>query len=952
MNEQGNTNKESSSDVLSCTDTRCVSHYQDALGLLEVGSWCFDFERETLYCSQNLRRLLGRDVEETGLDRQDIHRLIDHRDRNSVKRRWDGLHNGESFDKEYRLFVDEESIWVRERATVKVDDDGKPLTATGVVQDVTDYKKREQELEFFRTVADYARDGFYIIDRDTSNILDVNETACEMLDYERKELLSFSVVDINPEFSMAQWEELIETVREQGSITINTTHRRKDGSTLPVEIQVAYVSLDQEYHVATVRDITERQTREQEVERARKRYQTLISEAPNPIFVADAETGEIVEANIAAAELMNRPQQELVGLHQTELHPEDKADRYQELFERCTDESTTVKSFDDGSPLFVSSSDGEKVPVSISIAPVTIDGRTLVHGIFQEISVQRRYEEALCRVNQTARQLLTTETDVEVAITAVQNATELTNAAGSAVYFYEEQTGELVPAAVSDGLESLVGNLPRFSPGDNIAWRIFAEQELAHFDDVRTTDDVYNAGTPIRSEIIAPLNDHGVLIISDNSVGTFDNLDIEIVETFAATIEAALDRAERSHQLREQEREAKIQAQRLNRLQQINDQIRAMNETLVNAQSHEAITQQACNSLVSTDQFDHVWIGKPNLTTDDLEVIAEVGTLGGYLESVPLDLDADTSQPALQVIDDRSPISSDTASVDARQEQWRESALLHGIRSVVSVPLQYEGILYGVLTAYSTNVENDNQLTTILAELGECIGYALNAVDQRSALLGENTVNFSIDATTSDDALLKLAEHLSTELHIENIIQQSEEQYLVHILVEEADCEKIQSAAEKHPSIHRIRKFSSATSRLYELVLIGDCLATTATEFGVDLQTVTVEANRYLLSGTLPETSDTRAFATRLKEEYPEIEIFVQKDTEPSASASCRHLITDALTDRQQDVLLMAYYSGYFNQPRDRTGAEIAEELGMSQPSFSMQLRTAQSNLLEKLTGD
>ncbi len=952
MRERDDTNKDSQKSSLRCADTTCASHYQHVQQLLGVGSWCLDFEQETFHCSQELREFLGRDVEKTELERRDLHALIDQRDRDIVERQWDALRDGKSFDLEYRLLVDEGSVWVRERATVEVDDDGKPVTATGVVEEITAYKEREQELEFFRSVVDHASDGFYVIDRETSEILDINETACEMLGYERDDLLSLSVLDIDPEFSMDRWEEFIETVHEQGSATIETTHCRKDRSTFPVEIQVSYVSLDQEYHIATVRDITERKEREQEIKAARKRYRTLISEAPDPIFVADAETGKIVETNVAAAELMNRPQQELVGLHQTDLHPEDEADRYQALFKRYADESTTLRTFDDGTPFYITTRDGERIPVSISIAPVTINGRTFVHGIFREISVQQRYEDALRGVNQTARQLLTTETDTEIATTVVEKATELLDATGSAVYLYEEQTGELAPAAVSDGTESLVGGLPRFSPGDSVAWRVFAEQELVHFDDVRTTDDVYNAGTPIRSEIIVPLDEHGVLIIGDTTVGTFDDLAVEIAETLAATVEAALDRAEQSQRLREREREAKLQTQRLDRLQQLNDKIRAIIQTLVNARSRAAITQQACESLVSLDQFDHVWIGEANLTTNELSVVAETGSLGSYLESVPLDLDADTKQPALQVAKDRCSISIDAASVDAREEAWRESALLHGLRSVVSVPIQYEGILYGVLTAYSTNIESGEQTLTVLEELGECIGYALNAVDQRSALLGEHTVDLSIEATASDDVLLELAANLSTELRIENIVLQAEDRYLVHVLVEDPDCEQIRSAAEQHPAICEIQSLSSSRLGLYELVMAGDCLATTATDLGADLKSITVDANRYLLSASLPEASDTRTFATRLQEEYPEINILAQEVTDSSVSATWRQLLSEALTERQQDILLMAYYSGYFNQPRDRTGAEIAEALGISQPAFSMQLRTAQSNLLRRLTGE
>jgi predicted DNA binding protein len=60
-------------------------------------------------------------------------------------------------------------------------------------------------------------------------------------------------------------------------------------------------------------------------------------------------------------------------------------------------------------------------------------------------------------------------------------------------------------------------------------------------------------------------------------------------------------------------------------------------------------------------------------------------------------------------------------------------------------------------------------------------------------------------------------------------------------------------------------------------------------------------------------------------------------------------LLDDALTERQRDILATAYYSGYFDQQRKQTGAEIADLLGISQPAFSTQLRAAQRNLFSPI---
>ncbi|MGM0605776.1 MAG: PAS domain S-box protein, partial [Halobacteriota archaeon] len=187
---------------------------------------------------------------------------------------------------------------------------------------------RSSRLELFRTLVDHASDGFYVIDPHTSDILDVNETACRQLGYDRSELRSMSVPDINPAFSLDTWDDFVSEVRARGEKTVTGVHEAADGSTYPVEVEVSYVTLDRDYHVATVRDITDRKRRARKLEAARKRYRTLVEAAPDPIFVADVDTGRIVEANSAAAAIRNQPREEIVGLHQSALHPEAEGDRY------------------------------------------------------------------------------------------------------------------------------------------------------------------------------------------------------------------------------------------------------------------------------------------------------------------------------------------------------------------------------------------------------------------------------------------------------------------------------------------------------------------------------------------------------------------------------------------------------------------------------------------------
>ena len=59
-----------------------------------------------------------------------------------------------------------------------------------------------------------------------------------------------------------------------------------------------------------------------------------------------------------------------------------------------------------------------------------------------------------------------------------------------------------------------------------------------------------------------------------------------------------------------------------------------------------------------------------------------------------------------------------------------------------------------------------------------------------------------------------------------------------------------------------------------------------------------------------------------------------------------------ALTDAQQEALVLAYERGYFNTPRDVTMADIGDELGISQQAVASRLRRGISAILGRTLAD
>jgi PAS domain S-box-containing protein len=115
-----------------------------------------------------------------------------------------------------------------------------------------------EALRLFRNLIDQTTDAIEVVDPETLCFLDVNDKSCRDLGYTRDELLSLKVQDIDHGVDESRMARIAEELKQSGSVIFESLHRRKDGSTYPVEVNITHVALDRSYNVNVVRDITER----------------------------------------------------------------------------------------------------------------------------------------------------------------------------------------------------------------------------------------------------------------------------------------------------------------------------------------------------------------------------------------------------------------------------------------------------------------------------------------------------------------------------------------------------------------------------------------------------------------------------------------------------------------------------------------------------------------------
>ena len=289
--------------------------------------------------------------------------------------------------------------WVLSRAVVVRYSSGKALRLVGTHVDMTEPHRIEDDLNEienkYQQLLNIESDAIFIIDVETTDIIEVNKSATHLYGYSHSQLLKLQYVALS-----AQPDKIMKSIKKAMKLTSMQHHKKQDGTIFPVEMTISpFLFKGKSVLMVVVRDITERQKIEATLWENESKYRQLFEATSSPTVVFDANTQKIFDINQAAIDLYGYGKNEWLQMTTEDISAEPAKKRGAFGSGNKRMQLTPLR--------WHKKKDSTVFPVEISSGNTYLfQGRSLICATLRDITERKAYEEALRRERDFVKSLI------------------------------------------------------------------------------------------------------------------------------------------------------------------------------------------------------------------------------------------------------------------------------------------------------------------------------------------------------------------------------------------------------------------------------------------------------------------------------------------------------------------------------------------------------------------
>lgn len=301
-------------------------------------------------------------------------------------------------------------VWINLTVSLVHDDSGEPRYFIAVAEEIGKRMQAEEERqrtqeqlrqseERFKVLAQEVVEG--IVLSENGRIIDANRSLTEMFGYDLGELVGKDAIVLTP----PEHREMVRRrISDEDTRPYESMGLKRDGTVFPIEIRPRHLPYSgRRIRVTSVIDLTERKHQEEALRQSEALYRTVVEQAEENIFLVDAKSRRVLDANDALLRSLGYTDDELqeMTLYDIVAHDQKSIDlnigRIMEEGHRSLGERQYRRK------------DGSLADVEVNVSTVPYNGERAMCVVAHDVTQRKRAERMLEEIREAERNRLARE---------------------------------------------------------------------------------------------------------------------------------------------------------------------------------------------------------------------------------------------------------------------------------------------------------------------------------------------------------------------------------------------------------------------------------------------------------------------------------------------------------------------------------------------------------------